>query len=165
MSAAVLAALIGLTITQKVTNLSPSQFFNKDDAGVDQPGRKSIQVNMAGGFSFRTVEGDDMFQDVCDYVRIGTIIQVGFRDIDVKPYTTTQSTATGSEVEVTQYFKNLTEPTLKGIEEAERNPQFEGLQKKEEPLVFAHKEGRARQRRGAQSPETLPEGAVDAKEF
>lgn len=155
----------GVVVTKKVVNLLATQFTNKDDANNVIPGQKSILVSMAGGYSFRAKEGDDNFADIVDFVRTGTVLSVSCSGIKPSPYNQTQQTASGSEVEVTAYFQNLEDPEIVAIEEAERKEAFSNLQKREDSLTFAIKEGRARRQKGSVAPETLPEGADSATAY
>ena len=128
-----------IIVKKKVTNLSPSVWVNKDDAGKDVIGRKNIQVSLEGGYSFRTTEGDEMFADILDFIRIGMTIEVGCSSITPAPYTQNQSTESGGEASTTKYFMNLQDVVLIDFVEPVRNEKFADRKKKDDELVFAHK--------------------------
>lgn len=128
-----------ITIRSKVTNLTGSMWINKDDSGQEVAGKKNIQVNMEHGYSFRAQEGDDLFSDISDYVRIGMELEVKCSGITPVQYETSQTTDSGGEVAVKRFFMNLNDVELVDIKEPVRNEKFSGLQKKD-PLVFAHHE-------------------------
>lgn len=135
---------MSIIVKKKVTNLTANQWFNRDDSGQEIAGRKNIQVNLEGGYSFRSQEGDDNFEDILDFVRIGMVIEVACSDINPTPFKSQQSTESGDMVEVTRYFKNLVDPRLMDFSEPVRNEKFKDRPKKSDPLVFSHTEGKRR---------------------
>lgn len=153
---------MSIIVKKKVTNLTANQWFNRDDSGQEIPGRKNLQVNLDGGYSFRAQEGDDNFEDILDFIRIGSIIEVECSDINPAPFKSTQATESGDQVEVTRYFKNLVEPKLVDFSEPVRNERFKDRQKKADPLVFSHTEGKRRSfGKSNDKPEEGPETGDD----
>lgn len=153
-----------IIVKKKVTNLTANQWFNRDDSGQEIAGRKNIQVNLEGGYSFRSQEGDDNFEDILDFVRIGMVIEVECSDINPAPFKSTQATESGDSVEVTRYFKNLVEPKLVDFSDPIRNERFKDRQKKSETLVFAHTEGKKRTfGKKTDKPEDVADAENDGK--
>lgn len=154
---------MSITVRKKVTNITASQWMNRDDTGQEIAGKKNVQVSLEGGYSFRSQEGDENFADICDFIRISSIIEVACSDVIPVPYPSTQTTESGDEVTVTKYFKNLENPVLEDFSDPIRKEKFKDRQVKSDGLVFAHKESTRRGSFGkkTQKPEDNPAGTGD----
>lgn len=133
-----------IIIKKRVTGLNASVWVNKDDSGQEVLGKKNIQVNLEGGYSFRAFEGSDLFLDVVDYIREGMVVEVACMEIKPAPYVQTQTSESGAEIEIKKYWMNVEDPELIDFSEIVRNEKFASRQKKAEDLVFSHKAGGSR---------------------
>lgn len=132
----------GLILIAAVKAMQATQFVNVRD-GQEVEGQKSINVQLAGGWSFRVKEGDEYFDTVLKKIRRGQMLEIEMDDFKIAPYQrTVTATDSGNEVSVTDYYRNIDDFKILSVGTTPIPEEMKDVPDATDTLDFARKKGK-----------------------